>query len=511
MSIPETDYFTSRKDIADLRRKSVRAAGLSFIFNFVSTALQTVGVIVLARMLLPHEFGLVEMVAVFAFPLQAFSVDGFSEAVIQKEELGRSEINAFFWMNIAVSAGLALLLAGAGPLIAWFYGEPQLLPLALVFSLSVIAAGLGTQHTALLKRNFYFYEASFAEFLGGTLSLAIALVMALVGAGYWALAVRRVVQPAISSAAAWIYCRWRPSWPSFSRESRGLAKFGLNIWGNVSLHFLRENVDTMFVGRAFGAEVLGHYGRAYHFSRLLPGQVAQPVAHVALSTLSSLAGDPDRYRHYFARILDTLALVAMLAACLLTVVGPDLLTSLLGPQWSQAGVMFAAFAPGTGIAVLYKTLGWLHMSLGRPQRWWQWSIAATVVTIVCYLIALLFGPIAVAAAYSISMHLLILPALWFAGRPLQLSVGFFVKPIWRHWVAALATCLVVFGLGQVTWGGSPHASLSQLVWLSAECTAMYALLVVLLHGGITPFRRLFDMLFDMRHKRTPSAVPQAAS
>jgi PST family polysaccharide transporter len=173
--------------------------------------------------------------------------------------------------------------------------------------------------------------------------------------------------------------------------------------------------------------------------------------------------------------------------------------------------MFAAFAPGTGIAVLYKTLGWLHMSLGRPQRWWQWSIAATVVTIVCYLIALLFGPIAVAAAYSISMHLLILPALWFAGRPLQLSVGFFVKPIWRHWVAALATCLVVFGLGQVTWGGSPHASLSQLVWLSAECTAMYALLVVLLHGGITPFRRLFDMLFDMRHKRTPSAVPQAAS
>ena len=74
MSIPETDYFASRKDIADLRRKSVRAAGLSFIFNFVSTALQTVGVIVLARMLLPHEFGLVEMVAVFAFPKRSYTM-----------------------------------------------------------------------------------------------------------------------------------------------------------------------------------------------------------------------------------------------------------------------------------------------------------------------------------------------------------------------------------------------------------------------------------------------------
>jgi PST family polysaccharide transporter len=511
MSSEPVDYFSSRQDLADMRSRSVRAAGLSFAFHSSSTVIQTGGLIILARLLGPEEFGLVEMVTVVAFLLQTFSVDGFSEAIIQKDTLTRSEVNTFFWMNVGVWVVLTLPLLLAGPLIASFYNEPRVTPIAVALSLSVVAAGIGAQHTALLKRSFQFYEASLSEFLGAVLSVVLSLVMAFAGAGYWSLVARRVAQPAISSAAAWVWCHWRPSWPSFSAEARGLSRFALNIWGNVSLHFFRENIDRIVIGRYFGPEALGHYGRAFHFSRMLSSQIANPLSYVALSVLSALANDAARFRRYFSRILETMAFVSILAACLLTIVGPALLILLLGPQWARASTMFAAFGPGAGIEVLYRTHGWLHMSLGRPDRWWQWSIGAAVVTVLSYLGALYWGPEAVAIAYSVSIHILILPGLWFAGRPMDLSLGFILKPIWRYWLSGVVTCLVIYGLGHATWGGgSSDTTLLELVWVSAECVLMYAACVVVLHGGIAPFTSLIDVVADLRRRRTQKQETEAA-
>jgi PST family polysaccharide transporter len=491
----------------------VRAAGLAFTFNASSVVVQTGGVIFLARILGPQEFGLVEMVAVFALLLQNFTVNGFADAIVQKDRLDQPEVSNFFWLNVSVGVGLALLLMLAGPLIAWFYREPRLIPLAAVVALSVAAAGLGTQHTALLKRNFLFFEASLAEFLGSALSLGLGLLMAFAGAGYWSLAARRVAQPAITTAFSWIWCHWRPDRPSFSQGTGGLAKFGFNVWGNVSLQYVRENFDTMVVGRYFGSEVLGHYGRAYQFSRLLPSQIGYALSDVALSTLSTLSGDATRFRHYFSRMLETMALVSMQAACLLTIVGPAFLMLLLGPQWTHTGAMFAAFGPGTGVAVLYRTHGWLHMALGRPHRWWQWSIVATIVTVSGYIVALSLGlgPVSIAATFSVSMHLLLLPALWFAGRPHNFSIGFLLKPIWRYWVSALVTCVVILGIQRASWGGSSTPTVIELVWLSAECVLIYGACVVALHGGIAPISRLIGVLSELRPKRTPTAAAQAAS
>jgi len=509
--VSSTDYLSSRKDLADLRNRSVRAAWFTFAFNSSSTAIQTVGVIVLARILGPHDFGLVEMVAVFAFLLQTFSVDGFTEAVIQKDSIRNSEMNSFFWVNVLVSTCLALSLALAGPLIAWFYGDARLALLSAAFSLSVMAAGLGTQHAALLKRNFYFFDSSLAEFLGAILSTMLGLIMALTGAGYWSLVARRIAQPAIVTAVVWIRCRWRPCRPALSRETAGLAKFGLNIWGNASLHFFRENFDRILVGRFYGAEMLGHYGRAFHFSRLLPGQIAYPLSDVALSALSAVATDPVRFRRYFSRILETMAFVSTLAACLLTLVGPTLLTWLLGPQWALAGTMFAALGPGAGIAVLYRTHGWLHMSLGRPHRWWQWSIAATTLTVSGYLAALPYGPFGVAAAYSVAMHLLIVPALWFAGRPLRFSIGFLLKPIWRYWLSAFITCVVILTARKagVTAYPSGTPTLTGQLWMSVESVALYVACVTAIYGGIAPFSRLIGVLGELRVNR--NRVAQVAS
>ena len=479
---------------SNLRRKAVRGAGVTIAAQMVSYILQTVGTIILARLLSPADFGLVAMVTAFSLAVQNFGYNGFIEAIIQRDKLTHDETSKLFWVNLVIMLSLTLGFIACSPLIAWYYREPQLVKISAVISLSILFSGLSTIHLGVLSRSMKFHLTSLVSISTALLSTALAIIAALKGWGYWALVLRRIAQPLGMALCAWALCRWLPGIPAKGTRIGDLIKFGVRTYGYFIMDYFRKNSDRIIVGRFFGKVPLGHYDRAYQLSALLPNQLTASLSGVGIAALSRLKDDAKRFMGYYAKSLSILAFVAFPGSVLLTLIGKDLIILLLGARWVEAGHIFAALGPAIGLVVIYDSNVWLHLSLGRPDRLFKWSILALVAAISSFVIGKTWGPIGVACAYSVLFYIMLLPALRYAGKPMNIKTSFHLGILWRYWTAAFAAGGVYWLLSRVFPPAAAlysHLALVFRVGLSAVVYAgLYFGLILVLFRGPEPFTLL---------------------
>jgi O-antigen/teichoic acid export membrane protein len=502
------DRFGTEHLSSGLKKRALRGAGFSVFAQTLNYGIQTVGTIIMARILSPEDFGLVAMVAVFSVLVQNFGLNGFTEAVIQQKELSPHQMSKLFWVNFLIMAGLTVLFVGLSPVIAWFYGEPVLKGISLGLALSIVFSGLGTCHLALMSRNMDFRQSAVAQVLGALISTIVGIGMALSGSGYWSLVLRRVSLPLVTAVFAWLLCRWRPGIPAKGTDIRPLLMFGYKTYGNFLLSHVRNNLDKILVGKVFGKTPLGHYDRAYNLSSVLPNQLTIALTSVGISTLSRLTSDPPKYLSYFSKALSILCLLGFPGSILFTLLGKDIIFLLLGDQWSIAGEVFAALGPGIGVFVIYNTSVWLHVSLGRPDRLLKWSVLVLVASILSYSLGLLFGPLGVAIAYSAMFYVLLIPALWYGGKPAGIKASFYLAIIWRYWTAAFASGLIYWlAFRFVGPAAGLYRSLhpfGRIAVGSVVYTALYLAVIIILFKGLRPLGTLMAALKGMLSPDLPA-------
>jgi PST family polysaccharide transporter len=151
--------------------------------------------------------------------------------------------------------------------------------------------------------------------------------------------------------------------------------------------------------------------------------------------------------------------------------------------------------------LLAGTVGWIHLSIGNPGRWLRWTLVELAVTASLFLVALPWGPKGIAAAWSASYYILLIPALWYAGRPIGLGVSFFVAAVWRYAAAALLAGFATAAIFRDTpFWASPAGrgpALEAAVIISSVLFAIYLGTAVLLHGGFGPLRQLASLLREL--------------
>jgi PST family polysaccharide transporter len=499
----ETEHLRS-----GLKAKALKGAGFSVFAQTANYGLQTIGTIIMARILSPEDFGLVAMVAVFSILVQNFGFNGFTEAVIQQKELSADQLSKLFWVNALIMAGLTVLFAALAPAIAWFYGEPVLKGISTGLALSIIFSGLGTCHLALMGRNMKFNQAAVAQVLGALISTVLGIGAALAGTGYWSLVLRRVSLPLATTVFAWVLCRWRPGRPAKGTDIRPMLMFGYKTYGNFLLSHIRNNLDKILVGKAFGKAPLGHYDRAYNLSSVLPNQLTIALTSVGIATLSRLTGDTRKYLSYFSKALAILCFVGFPGSVLFTILGKDIIFLLLGDQWSIAGDIFAALGPGIGVFVIYNTSVWLHVSLGRADRLLKWSVVVLAASVVSYSLGLLFGPLGVAIAYSAMFYVLLIPALWYAGRPAGIKPSFYLAIIWKYWAAAFGSGLLYWAAFRyVSPAGAFYGSLGvfgRIVLGSILYAGLYMAAIAALFKGLGPVGMFVEAVRGMLARERPA-------
>jgi len=498
-----------------LRRHAVRGAGVTVLAQGLVFGAQLVSTVVLARLLMPADFGLVAMVTTFSLVLMSFGQNGYSEAIIQRPQMDRFLASNLFWITSGAGLFLAAGFAAAGPLLARFYGDPNVTRVAVVTSLTIFLNGLSVVHIALLKRGLRFSVTSTIDVLSTVLSVAISILLAMAGWKYWALVAALIVRPVVQSLGGWGQCRWIPSLPRRVAGTGSVVRFALHVYGRFSFNYTTRNTDNLLVGWRFGPNSLGFYKKAYDLFLLPANQLLIPVSDVVLSTLSRLERGSAEYRRYFLNGLSLLAFVGLGTGAILTLTGKDLVRLLLGAKWDAAGYVFTFFGPGIGIMMIYFTSGLLHLSIGRADRWFRWVILEFCVTIALFCLGLRWGPVGIASAWSASFWILFIPAFLYAGKPIHFGIKPILATVWRYILASLlaggASALFVheipFAAVPGVWG-----ALERIVGTNLLFAALYLGMVVLLHGGPDPlyrFARLLPEMLPHIRSRAGSARPEA--
>ena len=420
-----------------LRRSAVRGAGAAITGAAGNFAVGIASVVVLARLLTPSDFGLVTMVTTFSLLLRSFGLNGFTELIMQREELTDSLASNLFWINLGIGAVLTLAFASTGPLLALFYHNSAVVQVTRGMSLTIGIGCLGYIHLGLLQRAMHFRSTAIINFVGQVLQVIVSIALAMAGWHYWALVWGMVTQSVVVAAGAWLMCRWTPSGPGRAPGTGSGLKFAMNVYTRFAFTYLTRNTDNFLVGWRFGARALGFYKKAYDLFVLPETQLMSPICAVVVSTLSRVNQDREKFQRYFLRAISVLALVGMGIGADFALVGEDLFRFLFGSGWEEAGRIFSLFGPGIGVMLLYNTHGWIHLSIGRPERWFRWSLMEFGCTASLFLLTLRWGPSGIAFAWTASYFLLMFPAFWYAGKPIELDIGSVFAVIWKFFAASV--------------------------------------------------------------------------
>ncbi len=506
--------FQSTVHEGGIRRLAVRGAGVTVLSSGLGLIVQIASTVVLSRLLLPKDFGLVTMVTTFSILLVNFGINGFTEAVLQAEKLTNQLASNLFWINVTSGLVLTTGFAASGSALARFYSNPQVAGVTVGIALSIIFTSTSVLHLALLKRAMRFSTASIIGILAQVTQIGLSIVLAWMHWGYKALVAGVVAQAVVQTVGAWAFCQWIPRLPRRVEGTSSMVKFAMHVYGRFTVNYFSRNSDNLLVGWRFGAVSLGFYKKAYDLFALSASQLTAPLANVAVSALSRFKPQSPQYRNALLNALGVIAFAGMGISALFTLVGKDLIRVLLGPGWEQAGQIFTYFGPGIGVMMVYYAHSWIHLSIGRPDRWFRWGIVEVCVTFTMFLGMLHWGAQGIAVAWTVSFWVLILPGFWYAGKPIDFGVGPVVAATWRFVVAAFAAgCLtfVIFG-GFASFGTATSLldAIMRIAKISLLFAALYLGAVIALHRGFAPVHQVVGLLMEMLPGRKSSKKPSTA-
>lgn len=319
-----------------LKKKTVRGTFWSAVDNVANQGVTFLVGLVLARLLTPHEYGLIGYIMILVAVFNSIVDSGFSNALIRKKDAEETDYSTAFIFNLAVSLVLmAAMVLVAGPF-SLFFKEPQLVPLVRVMSVIVVINALALIQRTRLVKSVDFKTQTKASLISSVSSGAVGLAMAFGGLGVWSLVGQQISRQFINTVCLWILNRWKPTWKFSWSSFRELFGFGWKLLVSGLIDTVWKEIYQLVIGKFYSTSTLGQYTRGKQFSDIFSSNMTSIVQRVSYPVLSSIQDERERMKEGYRKIIRTTMLASFVLLFGLSAVAESLLTVLIGPQWLEA-------------------------------------------------------------------------------------------------------------------------------------------------------------------------------
>ncbi|GAA1851182.1 lipopolysaccharide biosynthesis protein [Myceligenerans crystallogenes] len=479
-------------EVTPLARRAARGATVTAASQAARIVLQVLAVAVLARLVPPAEYGLVAMVAAVVGIGEILRDAGLSSAAMRAPELTVRQRDNLFWVNTGIGALLTAVTIAAAPLVAGFFGEPDLTGICQGLAWMFLVNGLATQHRAGLVRDMRFRALAVVEVAAPVAALAAAVVVGLHTHDHRAVVVQQVATTAAVLAGVWIAGRWVPGRPRREPGMRGFFTFGGGLLGSQLVGYGADNLATFVIGVTLGPGPLGLYNRAYQLLMRPLGQLRQPSTTVALPVLARLSEDPERFDRMLLRGQQVLALPVVLVLAVVVGASEAVVGVFLGPGWHDAAPLLALCAVAGGCQTLAYVGYWTYLARGLSGALLAYSTVTAVLKIAGVLIGSFWGVNGIAAGFAASAVLEWPLSFWWLSRVTRYPGGRLALGglrILAQAVPAGSAAWLVTWAAAGTPAGSPGVS---LLLALAAAAAVWGLCLT-----VPPLRRDAALLADV--------------
>lgn len=428
-----------------LAHTAARGAFFTILAQIAKIVLQLLAVVILSRLLSPHDYGLLAIVLVVVGVGEIFRDFGLTSASIQAPELTTGQRDNLFWVNASIGVLLTVALYFLSWPIESITGEAEILGVVQWLAPLFLLNGLATQHRANLSRELKFRALAITEVTATALALAAGIAAALLGAEYWALVLQQLVLGTAMLVGSVIAGRWLPRLPSRKHSIRSMLHFGWNIVATNMLIYGGSQIDTVIIGLRFGTTSLGLYNRAFQLVMTPLGQVRAPMKGVALPVLSRVQEDRPRFDTYIASAQLALGYALGIPLALLVGLAEPVVSVMLGSQWGDAAPIVRCFAIAGMLTTLSYVGYWVYLSRGLGKQLFRYTIVTTLIKAACIAVGSMFGLVGVAVAFAIA------PAIaW------PLSIAWLARitpmPVRRLYAGAARVLLLAGGVALAAYG-----------------------------------------------------------
>jgi len=420
-------WFDSEELHRNLRDKSIKGGISTTGSQAIRFGLSLVSTYILARILIPADFGLIGMVVAFTGFASIIQDMGLSMAVIQKERISHQQVTNLFWINVMICSALALIFGLLSPfIVAFYHNDHRLYPIIWSYAIGIAISGLSIQHSALMTRRMLFTTLAKCNIGATLLSVVCGVASALWGWGYWAIVILNISSIFFNTILLWIICDWRPSLPKRRQSITEFVHFGAAISGFNIVNYFSKNSDNIIIGKYVGPTAVGFYTKAYGLLMLPITHLKTPLTTVALPAMSKLQNDPIQYINYYKKYVFVVAFFSMPLIAILGIFAKEIIYVILGSQWLPSSAIFQVLAIASFIEPVSSSSGLVMVSSGKTKKYFLTGCVSSVLFIAGFFISAKWGVMGITASFAITTYILLLPTLIYSFRntPIKLSMFF---------------------------------------------------------------------------------------
>ncbi len=461
----------------DLTKTVSRNVLWSGVASFSTYGISFVATVVLARLLLPADFGLMGMANVFIGLVALVSELGLGAALIQKPALDEGDLCTVFWVNLAAGVAFFFGTVMLAPLVSVFFHEARLQPLLSAWGLGFILGAPSVVPRALLQRAFKFREVALTEMMAVMLYGLVAVCLALAGAGVWSLVAGVLIQRLAASMALLSISGW---WPTAAVEltgMRGLFSFGLNVAGSRLLNYFISNLDYAVIGRFIGAEALGYYALAFQLVMFPLGRISRAVTEVAFPTFSRLQDHPERFARSYLKMLRYISVFTFPMVLGLLVVAEPFILLVYGPHWRETAHLVRILCLTALVSSVGTTSGSVLKSLGRADLEFKLALPAFLLMAVAVLIGSRLGVVGVAIGVSVGTSFIFLMNQVVVNAKAKITMGEYVHALFPPLVSSGLMALSVMAYWMLATSQTPTSLTGSLIGAIGLAGAVYLVLM----------------------------------
>ncbi len=457
-----------------LKQKTAKGLLWGGISNGGQQLLNALFGIFLARLLSPADYGMVGMLTIFSLIAVSLQESGFISALNRKKDARQEDYNAVFWFNVMCSTTVYIVLFFLSPLIAAWFRQPVLVPLARLMFLSFVISSFATTPRAWLFRNLRVKQTAIITMVALVASGVTGVTLAWNGFAYWGIAWQNITYCLFITIGSWMAAEWRPTFHLDFRPLRGMIGFSSKLLATNIFTHINNNLFSLFFGRLYGERMVGYYNQANKWTGMGYNTLTGMVWSVTQPLFARLSyDDPQRMREVFRKMLRFTCFLSFPSLFGLGLIAPEFITIAITDKWLPSAQLMQLLCVGGAFMPVASLYSNFLISQGKSNVFMYNTMAQCLVQMLFMVALYPYGVEAMVVAYVVVNILWVFAWHFFVRRTMTLTLVESLRDMFPFMVLSLLAMAAAWGASLLVEG---HVALSLLVKVVVAAVTYLALM-----------------------------------
>lgn len=457
-----------------LKQKTAKGLLWGGISNGGQQLLNALFGIFLARLLSPADYGMVGMLTIFSLIAVSLQESGFISALNRKKDARQEDYNSVFWFNVMCSTTVYIVLFFLSPLIAAWFRQPVLVPLARLMFLSFVISSFATTPRAWLFRNLRVKQTAIITMVALVASGVTGVTLAWNGFAYWGIAWQNITYCLFITIGSWMAAEWRPTFHLDFRPLRGMIGFSSKLLATNIFTHINNNLFSLFFGRLYGERMVGYYNQANKWTGMGYNTLTGMVWSVTQPLFARLSyDDPQRMREVFRKMLRFTCFLSFPSLFGLGLIAPEFITIAITDKWLPSAQLMQLLCVGGAFMPVASLYSNFLISQGKSNVFMYNTMAQCLVQMLFMVALYPYGVEAMVVAYVVVNILWVFAWHFFVRRTMTLTLVESLRDMFPFMVLSLLAMAAAWGASLLVEG---HVALSLLVKVVVAAVTYLALM-----------------------------------